>query len=81
MFKSADERRARADAKSEAEKPKALEALKARRRWIIGQLRRDKIGLTGGALAAEADKHAQALFFVDHAIAILERDDESTEEA
>lgn len=54
--------------------PKALQALQARRAWLIGGLARDTAGLTGGALDDDVEHRAQALFYVDHAIASLQGD-------
>lgn len=75
MFKSGD-RQSRIDARADKNVPKALAALYRRRAWVIGQLARDRLGMTGGAMNAEVDHHAQALFFIDHAIESLSTETE-----
>ena len=74
IFRSREDRVRKLEESVAKEAPKALSALYARRFWVVGQLARDRISFTGGALQHDVDKHAQALFFIDYAIDSVEQD-------
>lgn len=73
-----DERLAKADAKTaeQAEKfaPDALRALQQRRAWLLVKIATDAKGnISGGGWDDDMETHARALFYLDHAIAELQR--------